>query len=391
HAAARGGHVGLMEWLLQRRPVGGPHFAAGSLLEAAVHGCPLACVLRLYRDCLGGQQRRLAQLGPDVKGCIMAAAAGSRTPDWQAKVEWLEARGFPKPVDACIGAAKQPDALDRLTWLRRRGYPLCRDVVLQAAERGNCDVLSNLMALCQMTRGEPAAKAAAGGQLAALQLLHDHGRPMDVETVKAAASAGHLHVVVWLVETLGEALQLNPVVFNAAACSGNLALLRWLHEHGCPWGPGAICAAVSSGCEELLEWLLKLGQQEGVPFPLPHLGRLYMAPALSHDLATLRWLQQAGCGWDSARYTFTDYLDWCLEVPTASAVPVLSWLLEAGCPVDWREAKAKAAQMEKAAQQCTRGAAGMGGRKVRKWLNERAAAAAVAAAVTAAAGEGAGL
>ncbi|KXZ51684.1 hypothetical protein GPECTOR_11g135 [Gonium pectorale] len=59
-----------------------------------------------------------------TKGRILAAAAGSPTPDWQAKVEWLEGRRFPRTEDAITEAAGRPNAPQRRKWLRQRGYPV---------------------------------------------------------------------------------------------------------------------------------------------------------------------------------------------------------------------------------------------------------------------------
>ncbi|GFR41069.1 hypothetical protein Agub_g1709 [Astrephomene gubernaculifera] len=317
YAAARGGHVGLMEWLLQLRPAEGARVQAAELLRAAAFGCELHTLQRLYRDWAGEQQ----QVSDHVKKIIVAAAARSSTPDWQAKLVWLETQGFPGS-NACSGAASCPDALDRLRWLRGRGYPLDEDVAGVAAERGNVEVLQYLL----LSEGigpslDCGSGAAACGSLGALALLHAHGCPMDVGTVRAAAREGHLHVVVWLVETLGAALQLGTEVFSDAAYSGNLELLRWLRERGCPWDADAIAEAARSGCDEALEWLVEQ------VCPWPDDGLPYVEAARNNDLATLACLKRLGCPWGPPGRL----LKYCLQYSCINAV--LSWLLAAGYPM----------------------------------------------------------
>ncbi|KXZ45950.1 hypothetical protein GPECTOR_49g534 [Gonium pectorale] len=46
------------------------------------------------------------------------------SPDWQAKVEWLEAQGLAKSCDAFSKAVKRPDAPERFAWLMQQGYPM---------------------------------------------------------------------------------------------------------------------------------------------------------------------------------------------------------------------------------------------------------------------------
>ncbi|GFR40800.1 hypothetical protein Agub_g1417 [Astrephomene gubernaculifera] len=317
YAAARGGHVGLMDWLLQLCPAESVYVGADVLLDAAV-GCELHTLQHLYHEWAGEQQ-----LDYHDQLYMVAAAARSSTPDWQDKLVWLETQGFPGD-QACLGAASCPDALDRLRWLRGRGYPLNEDVALvEAAERGNLEVLQYLL----LSEGvEPSLEcgrmAARCGSLGALTLLHAHGCPMDMETVRAAARKGHLQVVVWLVEALGAALQLGAEEFSSAACSGNLELLRWLHERGCPWDADAIAGAAGSGCEEALEWLVEQG------CPLPGGGSPYMVAARNNDLATLACLKRLGCPWGPPGHLLKE----CLQ-HSRPCNAVLSWLLAAGYPM----------------------------------------------------------
>ncbi|GFR40476.1 hypothetical protein Agub_g1039 [Astrephomene gubernaculifera] len=318
YAAARGGHVGLMEWLLQLCLAEGVNVWSKMLLETAAVGCELHTLQRLYCDWVGEQQ---TLLDLDAKD-IVAAAARSSTPDWQDKLVWLEAQGFPG-TDACWSAASCPDALERLRWLRGQGYPLGHCVAVVAARRGNVEVLHYLLLSEGIKPSSECGREAAGcGSLGALALLHAHGCQMNVETVGAAAREGHLHVVVWLVETLGAALQLGAEGLSSAAYSGNLELLRLLRERGCPWDRDTIRCAARSGCEEVLEWLVERG------CPMPDNGYPYLEAVRNNDLATLAYLKQLGCPWGPPGRLLKDLLQY-----SRPCIAVLSWLLAAGYPM----------------------------------------------------------
>ncbi|GFR45983.1 hypothetical protein Agub_g7456, partial [Astrephomene gubernaculifera] len=361
YAAARGGHVDIMDWLLQHRPQG---FRLLGLLGAVAEGCDLQTLLRMHSLC---QQ---ADLGDFPSSRTLSAAASSRTPDWQAKVAWVEAQGVGKDATACVKAAACPDAVQRLGWLRQRGYSAaCSMLACEAARRGNIDLLEDLLLLQQQDvrrwfrlHGDPedsddepdpfehdatrfnlpacemsytASVAAAEGHLRVLQWLYEHGccrrmRARELCTVLCeAARGGHLHVVAWLVEVLGEEqlAKMRPpdwaAVCSQAASSGGLELLRWLQQHrGCRLGDeGCFVGAVEAGCEEVLEWLVQLG------CPLPANGAVYVTAARAADLATLRCLRRLDCPWDPAGATHAD----CVRAGCLPAV--LRWLAEEGCPV----------------------------------------------------------
>ncbi|KXZ54742.1 hypothetical protein GPECTOR_4g811 [Gonium pectorale] len=255
--AAHGGHVDLMEWLLKRMPSCG---RGGSVLVSVAHGCDLAT--------LQGLQLRWERLQPKDKAAALAAAAGSPKPDWAAKVEWLEAQGCPWNAEVAKAAASCPaaaaaDAPARLAWLRGRGFKLTRDSVWGAAESGNLPALQYLLVEASVQpgsdrdAGEPAALAARGGHLAALQALHAAGWPVNINSAgRRAARGGHLHVLAWLVQALGaEAVRLDARLFGEAARSGSVQLMAWLRERGCPWSSSAFTGAAESGCEAAMEWL----------------------------------------------------------------------------------------------------------------------------------------
>ncbi|GLC75485.1 hypothetical protein PLESTF_001642900 [Pleodorina starrii] len=132
------------------------------LISGAAKGCQLDAMQRLYflyvqegqeeegeqeEEGVGGAPRRKA-LSPSAKDFILAAAINSPMPDWQAKVEWLEARGFPQQL--CDWEAKSlfecADWSARLTWLRQQRYIVSyTELAEHAARSGNVTALVSLL------------------------------------------------------------------------------------------------------------------------------------------------------------------------------------------------------------------------------------------------------
>ncbi|PNH07776.1 Ankyrin repeat domain-containing protein [Tetrabaena socialis] len=349
-SAARHGHVGLMDWLLQRHGLGRGRGAAATFLTAAAVGCDLPTLQRLHHTYLPDDPpthppapRQPLQPPARLLMGVLAAAAGSPTPDWAAKVEWLEELGVPaSSPEVCAMAASHPDALDRLTWLKGRGYPLDRPATHQAAMAGNVSALRYLLAEGCPVNNYTLESAAGAGQLAALQAFHAHGGAFTPAAwsgaVASAAREGHLQVVAWLLEAQLVAaewlVQDGAGVLTEAARSGSMELLAWLRERGCPWSGHVLAAAAEAGSEEALEWLVA----QGCPVPEPGgADDPYTSAAHQGDWGTLICLHRLGCPWQPRSGVFAR------AVGERWPLPVLSRLLELGCPVDWQAALEAAA------------------------------------------------
>ncbi|KXZ50545.1 hypothetical protein GPECTOR_16g720 [Gonium pectorale] len=299
YAAASAGHPHVCEWLLERAPGWAADDAAGAaacLAAAAASGgrprpAAAAQLLKLGTDSGAAQRdiirhsarhsdlaalRRRIQAGgwgqPEEvsRGKALLMAASSPTPDWAAKVEWLEAQGCRrsgKVIRWCAYLSKgDQETLARVVWLRGRGYPFdAVEIATAAAYSGKTATLQYLLAEAPEAALKAVCIAAWGGQLAALQALYGGGGGGGVEVdghraALCAAMGGHLHVLAWLVEALGaEAVRLDEELFAAGAGSGSVELLTWLAERGCPRKPDALALAAGAGCEAAAEWLVERG------------------------------------------------------------------------------------------------------------------------------------
>ncbi|KXZ46060.1 hypothetical protein GPECTOR_47g335 [Gonium pectorale] len=284
NAAAGGGHRHVCEWLLvadfdalRERTMyaalrGGHADLAEWLLQSdpTLIGSTYVYLCNVAHGCdLPSLKRAWLRFGPslglDRKAAVLNYAAGSPMPGWAAKVEWLEAQGCTYSPDAAVYAAVQPD----------------------------------------------------------------HGEALTRLTWLLEKRHGHLHVLAWLLDTLGPAaVVLNAELFAAAAKSGNMELLAWLRQRGCAWDFGAYSGAAEAGWVAALEWLAEQG------CPMEESGQPYINACRNGDLATLRCLRRLGVPWGPDDGSVFLAAAKGHTHMGAAQLPLLRWLLEEGCPVD---------------------------------------------------------
>ncbi len=255
-SAVRSGHVHLLPWLVERRC---PLLCPARTLAAVAQHCDL--------DALRSAWQLLRQMDPSLPldASTLDAAAESRTPDAIPKLQWLLDTGagsYRLSVHTAAAAARSGD-LPRLQWLAARGCPLDTDHVLASALAHADLAVAQWLAEqpgCRLPpkdgtakdRTGPGAGAGLSHRLchAAASAARDgpaklrwvlgagpgaSGRP-DAGCLHAAARAGRLEAVRWLVEVCG--LPLTSGTFLAAVQSGSVATAEWLLAAGCPSSGG---------------------------------------------------------------------------------------------------------------------------------------------------------
>ncbi|GIL81225.1 hypothetical protein Vretimale_1204 [Volvox reticuliferus] len=355
-AAAATGHVDLMDWLLhypkRSTDMTSVQIDWQGLVTAAAQGCDLVTLQRLHRQWVestgsfggGGGSSEAAALDHALSlRSFFTAAIESARPDWREKVEWLRGLGYRADTAVFACTAALPDAVDRLAWLRQQGHPLDSCVLRRAAAAGNLAAVQYLMALGVMPLLGAFEDAAEGGHLGVLQVLFTAAVATGAAGVaaaaalRAAARAGHLPIITWLVEVVGaevrglhlwpgEAYSLFGCTFAAGGSTNTVPLREWLLQRGCAWSHADFRLAAYHGNVEALEWLVEQGykvEEVGPSYDMP------LCHAATHgDLATLRCLRRLGCNlWGHQGDTFTA----C--VSRGAPLEVLQWLVSEGCPL----------------------------------------------------------
>jgi hypothetical protein len=113
-------------------------------------------------------------------------------------------------------------------------------------------------------------------------------------------------------------------VYEKPIKAGNLNMLRWLRERGCPMNTGLVCyTAASTGNVEVMSFLYEHGGELNalimataaergflelcqflrsvLPTPCPWDERAVMRAAEGGHLELLRWLMENGCPWNPER------------------------------------------------------------------------------------------
>jgi len=93
---------------------------------------------------------------------------------------------------------------------------------------------------CQWQFAQTCNTLARAGNLEVLQWAREHGCPLRAGTCRAAAECGHLEVLKWARE---QDCQMNEATCRSAAGGGQLEVLMWLREHGYPWNEMTCAAA----------------------------------------------------------------------------------------------------------------------------------------------------
>ena len=139
---------------------------------------------------------------------------------------------------------------------------------------------------------ETCAYAAQGGQIGVLRYLHELGCPWNEWTVYNAAAENHLDVLRYAHENGCGWGSRGKLVCKKAIERGNLDMLKYLHEHGCPWDMTAsVCAAAATA------------------------GRLDM----------LKYVRELGCPWDEHT---------CYNAAHEGHLDVIKYAHENGCPIN---------------------------------------------------------
>ncbi|GLC70989.1 hypothetical protein PLESTF_001058400 [Pleodorina starrii] len=235
--AARGGHVGLTEWLLQLlllprlpRNVGGGSWcqvASRWLLTAAVHGFELPALQRLHTTL---QQHSAARGDPDpgplrsidLEDSLLLEALNSPTHDWRDKVLLQLTPGDGDAMVMAVGVAIRAGDLQLLQSLRHRVPGWLRDFGAElAAEEGHLELLHQMAAWGWHWLVGP--EAGRGGMPVLLSGAHD--------LMDEAAARGRVEVLEWM---RAQGCSFNgESIFAAAASYGNVALLERLAGWGC--------------------------------------------------------------------------------------------------------------------------------------------------------------
>jgi hypothetical protein len=126
-----------------------------------------------------------------------------------------------------------------------------------ASKMNHRDVLKYLFVEGCTWDGEMATAAAQAGQLELLQWLVRKRGPVNATTFAAAATHSDLAILQWLYvlpRMAGDDCPWDTTTCSTAAMYGHWNVLKWLRTKGCPWGPETCSNAALNGHLHVLLW-----------------------------------------------------------------------------------------------------------------------------------------
>jgi hypothetical protein len=265
-------------------------------------------------------------------------------------MEWMYTNHWDvKHVNMYGRAAAEKGNLPVLKLLRDKGYALTLQTAKYAAIAGNIDVLAWIFSQDVDKITDPPSQttltfAAALGQLDTVKWLYAEGHDRGNASVCAAlrgqldvlkwmrmefilddepgccyhaAYSGHFHILRWAREV---GLRWTSSTMQKLASKGNVEMLKWAFENGCPMGEGyaVMDHLAMAGCIEGAEWVLSLGY--------PWSDGAYTIAAMNGHLAFIKWAFANGYEWASE--------DTALCAAQSEHYDVFRWAIIHGPPVD---------------------------------------------------------
>ncbi len=275
------------------------------------------------------QLQWLSELGvPGASHAVRSAAEAGRLEAVQhlhgevvAQDEWLDPEAF--------GFAAGSGSIPTAVWLRQQGYLMQGTAYVQAAKRGDAEVLRWMVQearcpweeatlskvievwpkrLCSNWGSSSSSSSSSSARLLqVVKELLDAGCPVGPGGLPEAVRRGDLPLARYLNEERGSGF--SPRVLGAAAECGCEVVLEWLWEAGCP-------ADESVLNEEDAAWIIGVGLEF---YP-------YVLAGRNGDLATLSLMRRLGVPWGTR--VVGAACEW------GSSLPVLRWMAEQGAPLE---------------------------------------------------------
>lgn len=177
-------------------------------------------------------------------------------------MEWLKTRNssFSNSIDFEAAAAGQMASLE---WLSKQsGFKWHGNVCGVAAGRGDLKMLKFLRGQGAEFNDFTSKNAAKGGNVEVLQFCLDGGCPFNNEECCAeAVKFGKLDALKWMKENLkGVEFVGNfgtKITIAALEAGNNMDLLQWLKDIKCPFPPAPVAVATRAKKIDVLYWLYK--------------------------------------------------------------------------------------------------------------------------------------
>ncbi len=196
-------------------------------------------------------------------------------------------------------------SVETLKWAVSLKYDVSHGMIDLVAITGDLSLLQ-----WTLDRYDPDAKY-CNGIFKGTQKLRD-------TTFACAASSGNLELVKWL---WNQGCPWSSYACARAAKAGHWRILRWLRDHGCPWDRRTTAAAAAGGHLRILQNLRK------EPNPCPWTNNVCSLAALGGHKDVIVWARSQNCKWS---------VETCQNALRGHHFELFRYLRTEGCPWDER-------------------------------------------------------
>jgi hypothetical protein len=244
-----------------------------------------------------------------------------------ARIQVAHGSGLDLNKPQCQYAAGKYASAATVLAARALGAQVTTATLKGAAAAGALNMLMWLHSHQQCKLGDGISlHAAMSGSVAVLDWLAARGTGFTAVTCAMAARYNQLGALQYL---RAAGCEWGLLVTDAAAETASFETLRWAREHGCPWDSASICeAAARGGSVQVLQYL----QQRGMVITAEQLTAMLNAAGAHSKLAAAQWLLQQGAEWPAVlRY------EELYHKPLKWSGPALAWARAEGCtaPTHW--------------------------------------------------------
>jgi len=184
--------------------------------------------------------------------CMKASSLG-RTDLIQASYDSGMAK---KDSYACEGATRGGQ-LDTLKYLRFIECPWDENTSYMAVKYGQLEILMWAVENGCPVNHSTQIVASSRGDLNMVKYLHYNGVPVTPEAINAAVYSRSTDIINWA-RSVG---LVYASTFTTAVESGDMSMIRYLHETKHPWNQEDVANYLSYGLisEEMIEWMISMG------------------------------------------------------------------------------------------------------------------------------------
>jgi hypothetical protein len=291
---AKYGHYYILKWLFDNKHIIKRDFFGATALEMIASNATKSGNMQLLSWLISIE---CVFTSNAYNGAIMNKHYG--VIDWLIKIECAMC---PSHILTAVNTC----SLEMVQFLCERNFPLCQGSIMSAIEKNEIEMLKRLIQYNSKLPDDEkiifniiyCKKAAYCGHLEILKLFHQMGCPFDEKVISTAAGEGHFEIVKYL---RGNGCPWDEDTFTVAVGTQKMDLLEYLYRNGCPYDENATNSAADAGNLNILKWLV---EELNCPIDDDSEEDVIQCATRSGNLDIIKYLHERDCRIDELSVVF---------------------------------------------------------------------------------------